>query len=106
MKSITFRRAGRRQRHSGAIHHRRVRHSANLLLGDMYAAIKAVARLRFWKRKKSLTERRQCATTSLSAWSRSIAQDDCKNGFLFDGFPRVAQAEAMVEAGVDLDAVR
>jgi adenylate kinase len=35
-----------------------------------------------------------------------IKEADCASGFLFDGFPRtIPQAEAMVEAGVDLDHV-
>jgi adenylate kinase len=35
-----------------------------------------------------------------------IKEDDCVNGFLFDGFPRtIPQAEALKKQGVDIDAV-
>ena len=35
-----------------------------------------------------------------------IAEDDCENGFLFDGFPRsIGQAEALEEAGIAIDHV-
>ena len=42
----------------------------------------------------------------ISLVKERITADDCANGCLFDGFPRtIPQAQAMIEAGVDIDYV-
>lgn len=45
-------------------------------------------------------------TVIIGLVSERIKEADCKNGFLFDGFPRtIPQADAMKEAGVSIDYV-
>lgn len=42
----------------------------------------------------------------ISLVKERLLEDDCKNGFLFDGFPRtIPQAEALKQAGVPIDFV-
>ncbi len=42
----------------------------------------------------------------ISLVKERIQQDDCANGFLFDGFPRtIPQAQALEESGVQIDVV-
>ena len=44
--------------------------------------------------------------TIIALVKERIEQDDCKNGFLFDGFPRtIPQAEALKNANVKIDSV-
>ena len=75
--------------------------------GDMLrAAVKA--RTPLGLQAKSLMESGGLVSDDLiiNLVKERIAQPDCANGFLFDGFPRtIPQAEAMKDAGVKLDYV-
>ena len=75
--------------------------------GDMLrAAIKAGTEL--GKLAKSFMDAGKLVTDEIiiGLVKERITQDDCKNGFLLDGFPRtIAQADALKEAGVAIDAV-
>jgi adenylate kinase len=75
--------------------------------GDMLrAAIKAGTEM--GKMAKSFMDAGQLVTDEviIGLVKERIAQPDCENGFLLDGFPRtVPQADALKAAGVDIDAI-
>ena len=75
--------------------------------GDMLrAAIKAGTEL--GKKAKAVMDAGQLVSDELiiGLVKERIAQDDCKAGFLLDGFPRtIPQADAMKENGVAVDSV-
>jgi adenylate kinase len=82
-------------------------HIPQISTGDMLrAAVKAQSPLGL--QAKALMDAGKLVTDELviALVKERIAQDDCKNGFLLDGFPRtVPQADAMKEAGIAIDYV-
>jgi adenylate kinase len=75
--------------------------------GDMLrAAIKAGTPLGLEAKKVIDQGRLVSDDTIVGLVSERLRQDDCRAGYLFDGFPRtIPQAEAIRSAGVALDAV-
>ena len=75
--------------------------------GDMLrAAVKAGTEL--GKKAKAVMDAGGLVSDDLiiAMVKERIAQPDCANGFLFDGFPRtIQQAEAVQNAGVTIDAI-
>jgi len=75
--------------------------------GDMLrAAIKAGTEL--GKKAKEAMDAGKLVTDEIiiGLVKDRIAEDDCKNGYLLDGFPRtLPQADAVTNAGIEIDAV-
>lgn len=75
--------------------------------GDMLrAAIKAGTEL--GKKAKEVMDAGQLVSDDIMIGlvQERITLEDCKNGFLLDGFPRtIPQADAMQEAGIEIDHV-
>jgi len=75
--------------------------------GDMLrAAVKAGTEL--GKQAKEVMDRGDLVSDDIiiGLVKERVAESDCKNGYLLDGFPRtIPQAEAMRENGIDVDYV-
>lgn len=75
--------------------------------GDMLrAAVKAGSEL--GQQVKAVMESGSLVTDDIiiALVKERISEDDCRDGFLFDGFPRtIPQAQALEDAGVDIDVV-
>jgi len=75
--------------------------------GDMLrAAVKAGTELGL--KAKAIMDAGQLVTDELiiAMVKERLSQDDCKNGYLLDGFPRtIPQADAMRQNGIDVDHV-
>ncbi|RNL58920.1 adenylate kinase [Zhongshania marina] len=75
--------------------------------GDMLrAAVKAGSPLGLQVKEVMASGGLVSDETIIGLVKERITQEDCKNGFLFDGFPRtIPQAEALINAGVVIDNV-
>ncbi|WP_415241848.1 adenylate kinase [Zhongshania sp.] len=75
--------------------------------GDMLrAAVKVGSPLGLQVKEVMATGGLVSDETIIGLVKERITQDDCRNGFLFDGFPRtIPQAEALINAGVIIDSV-